>query len=180
MSQLPNKRGPVPCCTTMELLTIFKQTEAAYPATRAEQLNIKAHSALCARVEARPPASSSLAPSEPSGSLQASSQSVLPENGITKLPAKYWTRRGLELKCIQALNAGLRPEKSLDLLEMIKPYVKHGVTISENDREELILAINEAEHLCLDPELDEYKITPLTRSFVRGYVAGKGFKEYVQ
>lgn len=64
-------------------------------------------------------------------------------------------------------------------LEMVQPYVKHGAAISEDDYEELVLAINEAELLCLDTDRGEYRITPLTRTFVRGYIAGKGFKTYV-
>lgn len=169
------------CCTILELLAIFKHTAAAYPGTRGEQLNIKAHAALCERIQVKPPVPTP-APSEPSGSSQESSQSALQASGTIKLPTTYWTRRGLELKCMNALSSlhSIDPtKKNLAFLEMVNPYVKPGVAISEDDYEELVLAINEAELLCLDPERDEYKITPLTRTFVRGYIAGKGFKTYV-
>jgi len=177
MSQL-TKKGVILCCTTMELLTIFKHTAAAHPGTRSAQLNIKAHAALCERIEAKPPVPTR-SPSEPCGSSSASSQSALQASGITKLPEGCWTRKGLEMKCTEALNVMHHPEKGLAFLEMVKPYVKHGAAISEDDYEELALAINEAELLCLDPERGEYKITPLTRTFVRGYIAGKGLKNYV-
>jgi hypothetical protein len=106
----------------------------------------------------------------------------LQASGITKLPATCWSRKGLELKRKNALNSLLNTnhaEKGLAFLEMVKPYVKPGAAISLDDREELTFSIHEAELLCLDTDRDEYKITPLTRTFVRGYIAGKGFKTYV-
>lgn len=174
-------KSNLPCCTILELLAIFKHTAAAYPGTRGEQLNIKAHAALCERIQVKPPVPTP-APSEPSGSSQESSQSALQASGTIKLPTTYWSRRGLELKCSDALGSlyAIDPSKhSVGFLEMVKPYVKHGAVISHDDREKLILAINEAELICLDPERNEYRITPLTRTFVRGYIAGKGFKTYV-
>lgn len=180
MSQ-PTKKGVIPCCTTMELLTIFKHTAAAHPGTRSAQLNIKAHAALCERLEARPPVPTPN-PSEPCGSSSASSQSALQESGTTKLPESTWSRKELQLRCKDALASlhNINPAKKLlAFLEMVKPYVKHGAAISFDDREDLTFSIHEAELLCLDPERGEYKITPLTRTFVRGYIAGKGFKTYV-
>jgi hypothetical protein len=166
---------------THELLEIFLETQDAHPATRGQQLCIKAHTELCRRIQAPAYIQTPKVASVPVPSSSESSPSDSLESGTTNSSKKRYTKEELRARYNKICeNPTNNSNLALDSIPMLGSYVKHGAVISADKLLGLLEEIFFAELLLLTSQgTGYYELTRANKDFVRGWLAAKGYSKYV-